>query len=201
MLSVPGEVSHWRVSQPAHPAPATPHEADPGTPPLMWQSSLERLSYFKRVSKHCVFHIQLQISQVMPFFCFTLCAYLTHTQFFALPTQGENNSFPPMARLPFTPREPWPFLVTQSLSTMLALTLSPKMAVGIPQGQEQLCNSLPHCHALRVFTFLVGEHLARGSLFVSFPESSTPGPRHCKHCGNKNIIRHKQEDCKKPVCH
>lgn len=181
MLSVPGEVSHWRVFQPAHSAPATPHKADPGIPPLLWQSSLGRLSYFKGVSKHCVFHIQLQISQVMPFFCFTLSAYLTHTQFFALPTQGEDNPFPPMARLPFTPRKPWSFLVTQSLSTMLTLTLNPKMCQWasqyLPWDQEQLCSSLPRCHALGILTFLVGEHLAQGSLFMSFPESSTHGPR------------------------
>lgn len=110
-----------------------PHTRLIQTPPLLWQSSLERLSYFKGVSKHCLLHIQPQISQVMPFFCFMLCAYLTHTQFFALPTQEEINSFPPTARFPFTPREPWPFLVTQSLSTMLTLSLGPQnVPVGIP---------------------------------------------------------------------
>lgn len=109
-------------------------------------------------------HIQPQISQVMPRLCFTLCAYLTHTQFLALPTQGEINSFLP-ARLPVTAREPWPLPGDLLINTIsMPHSLSPERCQwaswSLPWGQEHLCTPHPQCRALGVFTFLVGEPLA-----------------------------------------
>lgn len=104
---VPGEVSHCRDAQLAHPASVALCWADLGTRTLV-QVLLKGWVIWRGFRTSVKVHIQPQISQVMPFLCFTLRAYFTHTQFLALPTQGEINSFPPMARVPVTPKEPPP---------------------------------------------------------------------------------------------